>query len=203
MTKISRATLREERSKQTRQRIYDTSISLFEKHGFDHVKIKDICEAADVSVGSFYHFYPSKEHILLAYSEASDEYFKELSSHLEETSPVQMLLDLVQLKIDFLAQSGVATCQKTFIANLNHHDGNALDISHKAYATFLDVIQKGIDGHIFKSDVDAGKITELMRFLISGLLTHWCLENGEFDVYQEADKQMKYLLELILEPKSI
>lgn len=189
--------LRDERSRQTKQRIYDTSISLFEKYGFDNVKIKDICEAADVSVGSFYHFYPSKEHILLAYSEASDEYFKELSTRLDDSDPTMMLLELVHLKINFLAHSGVETCRKTFIANMNHHDGHSLDISHQAYASFAEVLQKGIDNHIFKADIDAWEVTGLLRLLISGLLTHWCLENGEFDVYQEAEKQVRSLLKLI------
>lgn len=197
LEKVSRATLRDERSRQTKQRIYDTSISLFEKYGFDNVKIKEICEAADVSVGSFYHFYPSKEHILLAYSEASDEYFKELSTRLEESSPIKMLLELVHLKIDFLAHSGVETCQKTFIANMNHHDGHSLDISHQAYTSFAEVIQKGIDSHTFKAEVDAWKVTGVLRLLISGILTHWCLEDGGFDVYQEADNQVRCLLELI------
>lgn len=44
--------------------IYDTVNQLVQEKGFDAMRIKDICERANISTGAFYHHFPSKQDIL-------------------------------------------------------------------------------------------------------------------------------------------
>ena len=57
---------REEKRRQTHQRIYEQAIRLFVEHGYEHVTVNRIAEAAGVSVPTFYAHYASKEDLLLA-----------------------------------------------------------------------------------------------------------------------------------------
>ncbi len=50
----------------TRQRILSTARELFHGNNYADIGIKQICDAANVQKGSFYHFFPSKRDLALA-----------------------------------------------------------------------------------------------------------------------------------------
>ena len=56
----------------THQRIYDTALELFERHGFDAVNVGQVAREADISAPTFYAHYPSKEHLLMQLPTAED-----------------------------------------------------------------------------------------------------------------------------------
>lgn len=56
---------REEKRRQTHERIYEHAMRLFTEHGYDQVKVNRIAEAAGVSVPTFYAHYASKEDLIL------------------------------------------------------------------------------------------------------------------------------------------
>lgn len=53
-------TKRKKQAMETKNRIFETAMELFAKKGYKDIKIEDICRLADVSVGAFYHYFPSK-----------------------------------------------------------------------------------------------------------------------------------------------
>jgi AcrR family transcriptional regulator len=55
---------RERRRKETRERIFRAAMQLFAEHGFFNTTVEDITEAADVGKGTFFNYFPSKEHVL-------------------------------------------------------------------------------------------------------------------------------------------
>jgi AcrR family transcriptional regulator len=48
------------------QRILENASELFREVGYDHARIEDIAERAEVSVGTFYNYYQTKGDVLLA-----------------------------------------------------------------------------------------------------------------------------------------
>ena len=52
-----------EKARETRQRLLETSRSLFEQEGYDVASISRIVEGAQVSRGTFYLYFESKEHV--------------------------------------------------------------------------------------------------------------------------------------------
>ncbi len=57
--------LRERKKKQTADRIETAALDLFEEHGFDATTIDDIATAADISSRTFFHYFPTKEDVVL------------------------------------------------------------------------------------------------------------------------------------------
>lgn len=49
----------------TKDKIIDAAIMLFWKQSYGSVSVDDICKAADVKKGSFYHFFPSKVDLVI------------------------------------------------------------------------------------------------------------------------------------------
>src|ERR1700720_1526423 len=60
---------RQRRSTETRERLFRAALELFAEKGFAETKVEDITNAADVGKGTFFNYFPSKDHILLAFGE--------------------------------------------------------------------------------------------------------------------------------------
>ncbi len=59
----------------TRQKLIDTATDLLWTSSYGSVSVDDICKAADVKKGSFYHYFPSKQGLAIA---AMQEYYEEV-----------------------------------------------------------------------------------------------------------------------------
>src|SRR6059036_317136 len=60
---------RQRRSAEIRERLFRAALNLFAQKGFAETTVEDITEAADVGKGTFFNYFPSKDHILLAFVE--------------------------------------------------------------------------------------------------------------------------------------
>src|SRR5229473_1174286 len=60
---------RQRRSAEIRERLFGAALQLFAQKGFAETTVEDITEAADVGKGTFFNYFPSKDHILLAFGE--------------------------------------------------------------------------------------------------------------------------------------
>jgi len=60
---------RERHSAERRERLFRAALDLFARKGFEETTVEDITNAADLGKGTFFNYFPSKEHILLAFGE--------------------------------------------------------------------------------------------------------------------------------------
>ncbi len=57
--------LRENRKKELKEEIFFRAVKLFSQKGFENVTVEDITTACGIAKGTFYNYFPKKEHILL------------------------------------------------------------------------------------------------------------------------------------------
>ena len=62
---MGRAVLSQERSRATRLAIMNIAEDLWRRHGFDEVSVEQVCAKAGVAKGTFYFYFPRKEHLLV------------------------------------------------------------------------------------------------------------------------------------------
>jgi AcrR family transcriptional regulator len=60
---------RERKRNQTHEKLLGCALRLFGERGFANTKVEDITEAADVGKGTFFNYFPSKEHVLMHVAE--------------------------------------------------------------------------------------------------------------------------------------
>tara|TARA_B100000029_G_scaffold515879_1_gene625200 strand:+ start:6408 stop:7007 length:600 start_codon:yes stop_codon:yes gene_type:complete len=72
------------RRSDAKPRIIQTAKKLFHERGYQAVGVSELCGASDVNKGSFYHFFPSKRHLLLEVLSGSWDETGILSSWLKE-----------------------------------------------------------------------------------------------------------------------
>jgi AcrR family transcriptional regulator len=62
------ASRRARRRAEIRERIFRAALRLFAARGFNGTTVHDITEAADVGKGTFFNYFPTKDHLLAAFS---------------------------------------------------------------------------------------------------------------------------------------
>ena len=62
-------TRRERRREETRECIFRAALKLFAERGVFATTVEDITEAADVGKGTFFNYFPSKEHVLAGFGQ--------------------------------------------------------------------------------------------------------------------------------------
>src|SRR5215467_262118 len=78
------ATPKQERSKQTKEKIVQAAVKLFQERGYEKTTSNDIAAAAGVSVGSFYVYFTDKRQLLLTiFDRLGDELFKNIFDSLK------------------------------------------------------------------------------------------------------------------------
>ena len=54
----------QQKSRETREKIFQAAKRILQKKGYEELSIKNICEEAGVSNGSFYHHFKTKDDLL-------------------------------------------------------------------------------------------------------------------------------------------
>jgi len=61
------------KSEATREKILEAALRLFRKRGFERTTMRDVAKAASVAVGAAYYYFPSKDALVLAYYERTQD----------------------------------------------------------------------------------------------------------------------------------
>ena len=74
----------QERKKKKKKYILETAIKVFSVNGYHGTTVKDVVEAADISVGTFYFYFKNKEDLFdTLYDDVSEEFFNALINSLD------------------------------------------------------------------------------------------------------------------------
>jgi AcrR family transcriptional regulator len=82
--------LRERKKDQTRALIADTARRLFAERGFDQVPVAEVARAADVSVGTVFNYFRTKEDLVYGRMEVFEE---EMLEAIRDRAPGESIVD--------------------------------------------------------------------------------------------------------------
>ncbi|MFY9690103.1 MAG: TetR/AcrR family transcriptional regulator [Candidatus Acidiferrales bacterium] len=88
---------RERRRAEIRERLFRAALRLFAERGYLETTVEDITEAADVGKGTFFNYFPTKEHVLATFGA---ERIATIESALEEAKKGSVLPALRRMAVD-------------------------------------------------------------------------------------------------------
>lgn len=166
------------RGAETRERLFRAALQLFAKKGFAETTVEDITEAADLGKGTFFNYFPSKDHILLAFGEMQ-------LGKLE--SAVEVARSTRQPMPEFLRSLGARMTQEPtrnpeiiraiLQAYLSTTPVRAamIDLQKRVHAIHSEMIRLGQERGEIRSDIPAEEIAFVFRQTIFGTLLIWSL----------------------------
>ncbi|CAN7534986.1 TetR/AcrR family transcriptional regulator [Paenibacillus sp. LjRoot56] len=70
--------LREVRKQELKQQLFLKAIELFQEKGYDNVTVEEIASSCGVAKGTFFNYFPKKEHILLHLGQSQIQFMSEI-----------------------------------------------------------------------------------------------------------------------------
>jgi AcrR family transcriptional regulator len=169
---------RQRRSAETRERLFRSALDLFAKKGFTETTVEDITEAADVGKGTFFNYFPSKDHILLAFGEMQ---LGKLDSAVAEArrtgEPMpQFLRSLgVRMTQEPVRNPGIIrTLLQAYLSTTAVREA-MLDLQKRVRALHTEIVLLGQERGEIRRDLPAAEISDVFRQTIFGTLLFWSL----------------------------
>lgn len=191
---MNKLTDRQKQAIATKLRITKVATELFKVKGFDSVKIQDICKAADISIGAFYHHFKSKMEIINIAYEQVDILLMDRFESREFSSNVDKLLFLLGEGADMMEELGwvfIGEVYKNLISTEGKYSTRPdRHIALEVKSIVEDAQKNGeLDNSISSSD-----LTMIMMRISRGNIFDWCLYQGSYNLRS----RINYDLNLIL-----
>ncbi|MDY5845431.1 MAG: TetR/AcrR family transcriptional regulator [Bariatricus sp.] len=170
------------KSKETKGKIFRAAKNILQKQGYEQLSIKNICEEAGVSNGSFYHHFKTKDDLLSYYIEEQPSINPDLLEPPEDSEEVKIAIIHVYLNYaEYCRELGVE-----FMANYYTPKNQALNPTIRTerpypIITVEHYLQRAIDVGIVSPKIPLVDICTDIRMLVIGNVFEWCLHNGDTD----------------------
>jgi len=178
------------RSEETHHKIIEAATQLFSKTGYDATGVAEICQAAGVSKGAFYHHFPTKQavfmELLTNYLNGIESGFNLMRQEIRNVP--QVILQMAEIVGSLFQTADIHLPIFLEFWTQANHDPQVWQASIAPYrryqSYFAEMIQEGIaEGSLEPVDVELASrvlvslaIGMLMQSLFDPQITNWQVE---------------------------
>jgi AcrR family transcriptional regulator len=183
------------RSAELRERLFRSALALFAKKGYLQTTVEDITEAADVGKGTFFNYFPSKEHILLGFAEMQLDKLTTLVREIRQsTLPInECLRGLVHRMTEAPIQNPavVRALLQAHLSSQNVRD--EMFRLHREHQKLIGgLLRHGQEQGEVRNDLPAEEIAQVFRQTIFGTLLFWSLV-GDASLTERVEQSLSLL----------
>jgi len=156
-------------SKEKKERILSAAISEFASNGYNAASINTIAKKAEISIGSMYSYFDSKENLFMTLLDIGYKYLEEALEEVVtmEGNLFERLRRMILISIDYAKK---------------HHEINQIyiDISTEGLmhlSRSMSLKMETITAKVYESFITQGKEEGLIRNDIDSAVTSFCLDN--------------------------
>ncbi len=191
-------TKRDLQAMETRGKIFDTAFKLITEKGFENVTVEEIAKESGVAKGLFYHYFSSKDDIVVETYIIIDKSF---SDFYAQSAPHCNSIEKIFLANTFQARHatmlGVDFVRQIYKSQL--YAGTAYFVSKERpfYVILLDSIRLAQQDGSIRSDISADMLTKILLSCGRGVIYDWCLQNGAFDLEERMTIQFNLIIQRV------
>lgn len=191
-TELSR---QQQKSKETKERIFRAAKQILQKKGYEELSIKNICEEAGVSNGSFYHHFKTKDDLLSYYIEDQPSINPDLLDVPENKDEAKIAIIRVYLNyVEYCKELGVEFMSGYY--DTKNQALNPVIRTERPYpiVTVQTYVEKAIGAGVISLNVGIEEFTTDIRMIVIGNVFEWCLRKGDADFEGNMKRSLgKYL----------
>ena len=185
----------------SREKIIDTAISIIRENGADALTVRNVCDTAGLSIGTFYHYFRDKDDLMMYFlKETSFDSFKlktplsNISGRISELY-MHLIHKYMDLGLDFM-KSFYSTSNRSLSAYMGEENGlfaedSVMARSEKEINEALErgFIRPGSDTHLICIDICT---------IVKGCVFEWCLNDGKPDIESSLNRILNNYLSSFL-----
>lgn len=186
------------KSKETKERIFQAAKRILQKSGYEELSIKNICEEAGVSNGSFYHHFKTKDDLLSYYIEdqpSIDPDRLELPKNKEDAK--ETIIHVYLNYVKYCKELGVE-----FMAGYYTPHNQALNPTirtERSYpiVTVQHYLERALEANAIQLNLKIEEITTDIRMIVIGNVFEWAMRNGDADFEGNMRRSLSHYLDSI------
>ncbi|MBQ9263950.1 MAG: TetR/AcrR family transcriptional regulator [Clostridia bacterium] len=172
-------------NRECKDAILEATVELIGSIGADAVTVRKVCEKADVSIGTFYHYFSDKNDLMMAFvREESFDGF-DLETPLADIAGrlTELYMHLIgkyqELGRDFM-RSFYTTGNQALSAYLDEENGHFAEgtVMARSEKEMLEAVKTGI----LPSDLNIHQIAMDVCTIIKGCVFEWCLTDARMGI---------------------
>ena len=186
------------KSKETKERIFQAAKRILQKSGYEELSIKNICEDAGVSNGSFYHHFKTKDDLLSYYIEdqpSIDPDRLELPKNKEDAK--ETIIHVYLNYVKYCKELGVE-----FMAGYYTPHNQALNPTIRTerpypIVTVQHYLERALEANAIQLNLKIEEITTDIRMIVIGNVFEWAMRNGDADFEGNMRRSLSHYLDSI------
>ena len=186
---------RQRKSRETKEKIFQAAKRILQKKGYEELSIKNICEEAGVSNGSFYHHFKTKDDLLSYYIEDQPSINPDLLETPKDIEEAKRGIIRVYMNyVKYCRELGVEFMSGYY--DTKNQALNAAVRSERPYpiVTVQTYVEKAIDAGVLRLNVEIDEFTTDIRMIVIGNVFEWCVRSGQVDFEGNMSRSLgKYL----------
>ena len=186
----------QKKSQETKERIFRAAKDILQKHGYEQLSIKNICEEAGVSNGSFYHHFKTKDDLLSYYIEDQPVINPDLLDLPANAEEARVAIIHVYLNyVDYCKELGVS-----FISGYYTPKNQALNPAIRTERSYPIVtvhhyVEKAVGAGGIQLNLGIEEFTTDIRMIVIGNVFEWCLREGNTCFEENMRRSLEKYLE--------
>lgn len=188
------------KSERTKEKIYQTAISLFIEKGYENTTVQEITEKADVAKGTFFSHFPTKNSILTYLGEQRLDMMKNdleielmsISSAKEQILKIFEFLALANEKDKEITKLiSLEILKNLYSPDLKNEIENLLELN----SFFERILKKGQQAGEFKKDFYPNQVADILIGVYFFILLKWIAEDEIISLVEEYRDRVAIILE--------
>ena len=183
-------TILSKKAQRTREHLLDTSLEMMQKNGYQSVTVRDICAKADVSVGTFYSYYPSKTDLFLDIYKRADDFFADtVAVKVRGCNAKERIVDFFGYYAQLNVDTGV-----DLLSVLFNPEKSWFAQKRPMHKVLADIVSAGLARKELVSGMSEAQIADYLFTIARGCCYNWCINGGKTDLVA----QTKHYISLAL-----
>lgn len=170
-------TSRQKQAIETKLRISEAAIKLLKNTSYDLIKVTDICKEANVSVGTFYHYFESKDMMIISSYQSIDSLILEDYEKKSFDSYIDAIIALNNSEATIVASLGYTFTTNSYIQILMDESQYTISPNRLVHLKLIELLNLALnENEIIHTDIY--ELSEYINRTARGNIFDWCLKRG-------------------------
>lgn len=179
-------------AQETRRAILEAAALLSRQGRFDKMTIRDICAAAGVTTGAFYHHFSSKEDLLRQGFTSVDMYLEKALEPCRSLPPLERLENILKLYAQFMEEQGWETLSLYYRRRLSVADGDSMSPDRYTLRAMADCLRELAHQGALDQTYPPEWTAEFFFRHFRGVVIDWILRRGSYPLWPKLEQDYAF-----------
>jgi AcrR family transcriptional regulator len=193
---------RKEQARRTKQLILDTAAKMMDERGYDNVAVDDVVDACGVAKGTFYHYFKSKEDLLIYFTRTPYEYLEQCVEKDKGLPFARRLRSFISEWFEVMDKFNLYFARQSCMINREDSGEYGGEISHIVVGKKLiqGILSDGVACGELSPTFPVEDMSREIIFSMYGSTMYHCISPDSFDVPAWAETFSRIVFDSLLGP---